>query len=347
MKYIDLRSDTVTKPSPDMLQAMVGAEVGDDVFNDDPTVKKLEAMVAEMLGKEASLYVPSGSMSNQVAIYTASERGDEILCETGSHIINYEVAAPAVISGLLTHPLDGEMGILSAETIKSNIRARNIHCPVTKIVALENTHNRAGGTIYPVEVISDIQLVAEENGLWMHLDGARLWNAHVAAEVALDRYGSFFDSVSVCLSKGLGAPIGSVLAGSKDFIEKARRTRKMFGGGMRQVGILAAAGIYALENNISRLAVDHGNALMLAESLNDIAGLKIDMKTVQTNIVIVEVDPGLISVDRFLDQLKKAGVLCVPFGPTSVRFVTHLDVTEDDCRHAAEAVLKLMDGLVS
>jgi threonine aldolase len=342
MKQIDLRSDTVTRPSPGMWRAMAEAVVGDDVFGDDPTVKKLELMAAGMLGMEAALFMASGTMSNQVALYTASERGDEILCETGSHIINYEVAAPAAISGLLVHPVEGKKGILSAELIEKNIRPQNIHSPRNRIVSLENTHNRAGGTIYPINIIEEIKAVADKHGLWMHLDGARIWNAHVAASVSLDKYASYFDSVSVCLSKGMGAPIGSILLGNRGFIEKARRTRKMFGGGMRQVGILAAAGIYALENNITRMAYDHMNAGNLAKSLDRLPGLSVDMETVQTNIVVVDIDPEKMSVDRFISKLAENGVLCVPFGPNRVRFVTHLDVDEEDCRKAASAVEKVM-----
>ncbi len=344
MKTIDLRSDTVTRPSPDMRRAMAEAEVGDDVFGDDPTVKRLEAMVAELLGKEAALYVPSGTMSNQVALFTASERGDEILCETGSHIISYEVAAPAIISGLLTHPIDGDLGILSAEQITKHVREPNIHCPRTKIVALENTHNRAGGTVYPLEIIAEIETVARKHGLWMHLDGARLWNAHVATGISLDRYAGQFDSVSVCLSKGLGAPIGSVLTGARDFIAKARRTRKMFGGGMRQVGILAAAGIYALEHNIPRLAEDHANARELAEQLNRMPGLTVNLRAAQTNIVAVEIDPVKMTVADFVSKLAALGVLAIPFGRTRVRFVTHLDVTAEDCRTAVAMVKQVVGG---
>lgn len=341
-KIIDLRSDTVTRPSPGMRQVMADAEVGDDVLGDDPTVKELEAKTAELLGQEAGVYVPSGTMSNQVALYTASERGDEILCERGCHVVNYEVSAPAALSGLLVNLLEGNRGILSAETIEKNIRPINIHCPRTRIVALENTHNRAGGTVYPLKTIEQIKVVADRHNLWMHLDGARLWNAHVKTQIALDKYAAPFDSISVCLSKGLGAPIGSVLLGNKDFIEKARRTRKMFGGGMRQVGILAAAGIYALENNISRLGYDHMNADLLARKLDNISGLSIDLESVQTNIVIVDIDPEKMTADEFISRLSTENVLCVPFGPQRVRFVTHLDVVTGDCEKAAAAVAKIM-----
>ncbi len=341
-KIIDLRSDTVTRPSPEMRRAMAEAVVGDDVFGDDPTVNRLEAIVAQRLGKEAALFVPSGTMANQVCLYTASDRGDEVLCGTDCHIINYEVAAPAVLSGLLVHPLPDNKGIISAKTIEENIRPKNIHCPRTAIVALENTHNRAGGTIYPIDTIAEIESVARKHSLWMHLDGARLWNAHVATGIALDKYASYFDTVSVCLSKALGAPVGSCLTGTADFIEKARRTRKLFGGGMRQVGILAAAGIYALENNIERLAEDHTNARYLAENLNGMPGLSVDLETVQSNIVIVNIDPDKMTVDRFIDQLAGRGVLCVAFGPTRVRFVPNLDTTGEDCRKAVAAVAEIV-----
>jgi len=343
-EFIDLRSDTVTRPSPGMRRAMAEAVVGDDVFGDDPTVKRLEAAAADLLHKEAAVYVPSGTMSNQIALYTAGQRGDELLCESGCHIVNYEVGGPAALSGLLVHLLPGKKGILSAETIENNIRQINIHCPRTRLVALENTHNRAGGTIYPLETIAEIAGVARRHNLWMHLDGARLWNAHVATGIPLDKYASFFDSVSVCLSKGLGAPIGSLLLGTAEFIERARRTRKLFGGGMRQVGIIAAAGIYALENNINRLAYDHMNARHLAETLRRIDGLSIDMDTVQTNIIIVDIDPGKINIDDFMARLQAKKVLCVPFGPARVRFVTHLDVSDEDCQKAAAIVAEVMAG---
>lgn len=339
---IDLRSDTVTRPSAGMRKAIAEAVVGDDVLGDDPTIKELESKAAEMLGKDAAMYVPSGTMSNQVALYTAGHRGDELLCETGCHIVNYEVGAPAALTGLLVHLLPGERGILSADTIRNNIRAENIHTPRTKMVALENTHNRAGGTIYPLETIKEIADVAREHGLWMHLDGARLWNAHVATGVALNTYASHFDSVSVCLSKGLGAPIGSLLLGDAEFMERARRTRKMFGGGMRQVGLLAAAGLYALKNNIGRLAYDHMNAKFLAGKFDKLDGLTIDMETVQTNIVIVDIDIDRMTADQFIEKLAAEGVLCIKFGEQRVRFVTHLDVDEKDCQVAAAAVAKIL-----
>ncbi|MCK5124961.1 MAG: low-specificity L-threonine aldolase [candidate division Zixibacteria bacterium] len=341
-KFVDLRSDTVTRPSPGMRKVISEAVVGDDVLGDDPTVKQLEEIAAKLLGKEAAVYVPSGTMSNQIALFTVSQRGDEILCETGCHIVNYEAGAPAALSSLLVNLLPGDKGVLSAETIEANIRPINIHYPITKIVALENTNNRAGGTIYPIDTIAEIAEVAQKNKLWLHLDGARLWNAHIATGVPLDKYGSYFDSISVCLSKGLGAPIGSILLGSAEFIEKARRSRKIFGGGMRQVGILAAAGIYALENNIGRLAYDHMNAKYLGDQFSKINGLSVDLETVQTNIVIVDIENEKMTADEFIDQLASHNVRCIKFSPQRVRFVTHLDVSEDDCKMAVEAVKRVM-----
>lgn len=338
---IDLRSDTVTQPSAGMRRVMADAIVGDDVLGDDPTVTKLETIAAEMLGKEAAVFVPSGTMGNQIALFTIGQRGDEILCETGCHIVNYEAGAPAALASLLVHLLDGKRGVLSPETIAANIRPIDIHCPKTTIVALENTNNRAGGTIYPLATIQAIEKVARKNNLWMHLDGARLWNAHVAANVSLVKYAACFDSVSVCLSKGLGAPVGSILLGDKDFIEKARRTRKLFGGGMRQSGILAAAGIYALDNNLLRLAVDHTNAKELAVGMNRIDGITIDMETVETNIVIADISPDLMTADQFADRLGEENVHCFSIGPQRIRLVTHLDVSGEQCKKALHLIEKV------
>lgn len=339
---IDLRSDTVTQPSPGMRRAMAEAIVGDDVLGDDPTVTKLEMATADLLGKEAAVFVPSGTMSNQIALYTIGQRGDELLCETGCHIVNYEAGAPAALAGLLVHLLDGERGVLAPETIAKNIRPIDIHCPKTSIVALENTNNRAGGTIYPLDTIQAIEKVARDNNLWMHLDGARLWNAHIAAKVALDKYAACFDSVSICFSKGLGAPVGSILLGDKQFIEKARRTRKLFGGGMRQSGVLAAAALYALENNLLRLAVDHTNAKNLAVGMNQLDGITIDSESVETNIIIADIAPDLMTADQFQDKLEQAGVHCFSIAPQRVRLVTHLDVSAEQCQTALEIIKKVI-----
>jgi threonine aldolase len=335
-KFIDLRSDTVTKPSKAMRQAIAEAEVGDDVFEDDPTVKKLEEMTAELLGKEKALFVPSGTMANEVAMKSWTKPGDEVILEEDSHIYNYEVGAPSVLCGVQLHTLKGKRGVLTAQHILDHIRPRDIHIAPTTLICLENTHNRAGGTIYPLEEIKKIRKASKSLGIKMHLDGARLWNATIATGIPLDEYARHFDSVSVCLSKGLGAPIGSVITGSSDFILIARRNRKMFGGGMRQVGIIAAAGIYAMENNFNRLVEDHRNAKALAQGLSKIPGIFVDLESVQTNIVVIDIKEGGMEVADALNKLRGRGVLAVPFGKTQIRCVTHLDVDRDDIYRALE-----------
>nr|MBN2276718.1 aminotransferase class I/II-fold pyridoxal phosphate-dependent enzyme [candidate division Zixibacteria bacterium] len=341
MEYIDLRSDTITKPSPAMRKAIAEAEVGDDVFRDDPTVLRLEKTVAELFGKEAALYVPSGTMGNQVALKTISEPGWEILCERDCHIVNYETAGPAIHSSLLVNMIDTEYGAFTAEQIESRVRDITIHSPITKIVEVENTHNRHGGTIFPLEEIHRIRRVADRHNLIMHLDGARIWNAHVATGIPLADWVAPFDSVSVCLSKGLGAPIGSVILGNHDFIKRALRTRKLFGGGMRQAGIVAAAGLYAVEHNIPRLAEDHENARLLAEGLSRIDGFDIDLKRVQTNIILADIPKtGLTSMEA-LKIMREQGVLAVSFGKTRLRFVTHLDVNREQCLKAVKIIAGL------
>ena len=335
-KFIDLRSDTVTKPSKAMRQTIAEAEVGDDVFEDDPTVKKLEEMVAELLGKEKALFVPSGTMANEVAIKSLTKPGDEVILEEDSHIYNYEVGAPSVLCGVQLHAIKGKRGVLTAQQILDHIRPEDIHVPPTTLICLENTHNRAGGTIYPIEEIKKIRGATKPFGIKMHLDGARLWNATIATGIPLDEYARHFDSVSVCLSKGLGAPIGSVISGTSDFIQIARRNRKMFGGGMRQVGIIAAAGIYAIENNFNRLIEDHRNAKALAQGLSKIPKVSVDLESVQTNIVVIDIKESGMGVTETLEKLREKGVLAVPFGKTKIRCVTHLDVNRDDIYRALE-----------
>lgn len=340
MNYIDLRSDTVTKPSPEMRQAIANAEVGDDVLGDDPTVQRLEAMVAEMFGREASLYVPSGSMGNQISLYTISQQGDEIICDEGSHIFNYEVATAAAFSGLLFHVIKGDAGVFTAAEVAPLIRGNDLHSPRTRIIEIENTHNRAGGTVFPLQNIKELRQLADKHGLSMHLDGARIWNAHVATGISFSEYAKHFDSISVCLSKGLGAPVGSMVIGDRAFIEEARRTRKMFGGGMRQVGILAAAGIYALEHNLGRLREDHDHARILAENLAKLPGVEIDLDTVQTNILIFDVATSGLSAAEAVQKFEEHGVLALAIGPTRVRMVTHLDVSSDQVENALKAFQK-------
>jgi threonine aldolase len=343
-KFIDLRSDTVTKPSKAMRQAIAEAEVGDDVFEDDPTVKKLEEMVAELLGKEKALFVPSGTMANEVAIKSQTKPGDQVILEEDSHIYNYEVGAPSVLCGVQLHAIKGKRGVLTAPQIMDHIPSEDIHVPPTTLICLENTHNRAGGTIFPIEEIKKIRETTKPLGIKMHLDGARLWNATIATGIPLDQYAQYFDSVSVCLSKGLGAPIGSVISGGSEFIQIARRNRKMFGGGMRQVGILAAAGIYAIENNFNRLVEDHRNAKALAFGLSKIPKISVDLESVQTNIVVIEIKESSMEVADVLDKLKEKGVLAVPFGKNRIRCVTHLDVNPDDIYPALEAFKQVFEN---
>ncbi len=344
MKVIDLRSDTVTRPSPGMRDAIFRAEVGDDVFGDDPTVIRLEEMLADMLAKEAALFVPSGTMANQVAINAHTQPGDEVIVDRNCHTYNYEVAAHAVLSGVQLHALEGYRGVLTAEQVEEAIREDDVHLPRTSLICLENTHNRAGGVVYPIDEIRRIAWVARDRTLSMHLDGARLFNASVASGTAVKEYAALFDSVSICLSKGLGAPVGSMLAGRRDFIKRCRRYRKMYGGGMRQVGILAAAGIYALENNIERLAEDHRNARLFAERVSQIQGIAIDLETVQTNIVVMDISGLKMDSIRAMGMLQKNGCLVVVFGPQKIRAVTHLDVAEEDVLAACEIFERTFRG---
>ena len=341
MKYMDLRSDTVTRPSKAMREIISGADVGDDVFGDDPTVIKLQEKVAGMFGKPAALYVPSGSMGNLIAIKTHTEPGDEIICQEDCHSLNYEAGSLGAIAGLVAHTFSGTHGVFTREQIEPFIKRKTLHTPPTRLTAIENTHNHAGGTIFPLEEIKRLRKLADEHGIKMHLDGARIWNAHVATGIALDEYGKYFDSIQCCFSKGLGAPIGSIVIGDSEFIEKGRRFRKMLGGGMRQVGIIASAALYAVENNIPRMAEDHENARYLAENLVTIDGIDIDLDTVQTNIVIMDIASSGRDVPDVLAALKEEGVLAVQFGNARIRCVTHLDVNMDDIKTAIEKFKKV------
>jgi threonine aldolase len=319
-----------------MREAIYKAEVGDDVFGDDPTVIKLENIVADLLGKPKALFVPSGTMANQLCLRSQTEPGDEVILEKNSHIFNYEVGSASALSGLQLHPIKGVRGVMTKEQIEEEIRPDDIHIPKTALICLENTHNRAGGTIFPLEEIEKIYELAKRNNIKMHLDGARLWNAVIATVIPLHKWARYFDSVSVCLSKGLGAPIGSVIAGTEDFIKKARRNRKMYGGGMRQVGIIAAAGIYAIENNFNRIAEDHRNARLLAGRLSQIEGIQIEKESVQTNIIVINIEKSKKDVSQVIEQLKSKGVLVVAFGKNKIRAVTHLDVDRNDILEAVE-----------
>jgi threonine aldolase len=342
-KIIDLRSDTVTKPSSEMRGVMAEAEVGDDVFGDDPNMNKLQEKVADMLGKEAALFVPSGTMANTVAILAHTQPGDEVIVERESHTFNYEVAGAAVMGGIQLNTIMGDRGILEPDQIAREIREPNVHIPQTKLICLENTHNRGGGTIYPLEKIQAIHHLAQKHSLKMHLDGARLFNACVATGIDPKEYAQNFDSLMFCFSKGLGAPIGSILAGSKTFIERAHRIRKMLGGGMRQVGILAAAALYALENNVERLAQDHDHAKMLANELAKTKGFMINPEHVETNILVFDVSESGFSVAEVLNKLKSKGILMVSFGHTLARAVTHLDVSREDIETTIRVIHEVFD----
>jgi len=339
-KIVDLRSDTVTRPVPGMRKAIAEAEVGDDVFGDDPTVILLEKRIADLFAMESALFVPSGTMGNQVALASLTQPGDEVILDRQCHIFNYEVAAAPALSGLQFNPLDGDGGVITADDIVPHIRPRDIHAPVTRVIAIENTHNRAGGHLFPLDQMRNIRALADHHDLVVHLDGARLANAVVASGVSFKDYAACADTVSMCFSKGLGAPVGSVVAGRGSVIDKARRKRKQFGGGMRQAGILAAAGLYALDHHIERLAEDHANAKRLGTAIEAIDGLDL-VYPVETNIVIFRVDEGFDTVGNLLARLEANGVLAVPFGSDRIRMVAHLDVDAGDIARASEVLAGL------
>jgi threonine aldolase len=341
-EFIDLRSDTVTRPTLAMRKAMAEAEVGDDVFGEDPTTNALQEKVAEILGKEASIFVPSGTMANQLAIKSHTQPGDEVIIEATGHPYNFEGGAGAALSGIQFYCIRGTRGILDPSQIEEAIRPEDHHFPPTRLICLENTHNRGGGSIYPVEKMKEIFQLTRSKGLLVHLDGARLWNASVAASVKPHEYAQWADSVSVCLSKGLGAPIGSLVAGSRKFVDRVHRFRKMFGGGMRQVGIIAAAGIYALDRHVDRLREDHENARRLALGLKEIKGVSIHPEHVETNIIIFDIAGTGKTASHVREEMKKEKVLIHALGKTQIRLVTHLDVTREDMDGALEAFRKVL-----
>jgi threonine aldolase len=345
MQMIDLRSDTVTKPSPAMLEAICKAEVGDDVFGEDPTVNELQDEVAGLFGKQAGLFVPSGVMGNQLAIKSLTDPGDEVIVEAESHIFHYEAAAPSILSNVQLHTLVSENGVISLEKLETAIRPDDYHMPKSRLLCLENTHNRYGGAVYPFEHLNDISKRAHLYGLKVHLDGARIWNASVATGISLAEYGTLFDTISVCFSKGLGAPIGSMVLGEREVIARARRYRKIFGGGMRQVGIIAAAALYAVRYNIERMAEDHQKAQIFREILMEIEGLDFFPRGMATNMCIIDISKrASFSVGKMLDNLKRKGVLLTPIGTGKVRAVTHLNVTMDEVQMAAEIVRNVFRG---
>jgi threonine aldolase len=337
MKVVDLRSDTVTRPSAGMRQAMAQAEVGDDVYGEDPTVNRLQERVAEMLGKEAALFVTSGTQANQVGLGLLTRPGDEVICDEGSHPVNFEAGALSALWGIQARTLRGDRGLLDPAAVEAAIRPEAEHYPRSRVLEIENTHNRGGGSVYPLERVRELCGLARRRGLSVYLDGARLFNASVASGVPVRDYAAGATLASVCLSKGLGAPAGSVLAGPRDLVREARRLRKRLGGGMRQAGILAAAGLYALDHNVPRLAEDHANARLLGEALSALPGASLPLP-VETNLLFVSF-LGRSAAD-LTARFRQAGVLCNPEGsrPDLLRFVTHLDVTREDVVEAARRI---------
>lgn len=344
MKYIDLRSDTVTKPSEGMRTAMYNAEVGDDVYKEDPTVNSLEEYFADISGHEAALFVMSGVMGNQICLNLNSRPMDEVICEADSHILHYESGTPAFLSGLTLNPVKGEYGILDPGSTEAAIRpSEAYYMPRTKILSIEDTHNRGGGTVYPSERIAALKQVAAKHRLHFHLDGARVWNAAVYLGCELKEITSRFDTVSCCLSKGLGAPIGSIIAGSKDFIRDAFRLRKAIGGGTRQLGILAAAGRYAIENNLARLSEDHQKAEIIADAIYEYHNIHLEKTRIQTNIVIFSV-AGISDAD-FIMKCRDKGLLISGSKPGELRIVTHMDVSFEQTYKAVEILRTILEGM--
>jgi len=323
-----------------MRRAIAEAEVGDDVFGDDPTVIALEERVAKLLKKEAALFVPSGTMGNFLGLAATADRGDEVILDRNCHIMNYEVSSAAALHGLQLNALDGERGMLTSAQIEPHIKKESLHTPGTRIIAMENTHNRCGGGVFPLEQMQEVSALARRYGVSVHLDGARLCNAHVASGVPLSEYAACADTVSMCFSKGLGAPVGSALISRRDVIDRARRLRKRLGGGMRQAGILAAAALYALDNHIGRMREDHDNARQLASHVEKVPGLSLTFP-VETNIIVATVDPNIWSVDTILAALRDRGILAVAFGADRIRMVTHLDVSSGDIEQAGEVLSSL------
>jgi threonine aldolase len=347
MKIIDLRSDTVTHPTAEMRKAMFEAEVGDDVYGEDPSINRLETMAAERTGKESALFTSSGTQSNLIAVLTHTRHGNEIILGSDCHIFINEVGGAAALGGVVTRTLPNDRrGRIDPEEVKHAIRTRNIHYPETALLCLENTHNRSGGTVLDVEYSKAMCQIGHENGLKMHLDGARIFNAAVALDVPVKKLTADFDSVNFCISKGLSAPVGSLLCGDNDFITRARKVRKMLGGGMRQAGVLAAAGIVALETMVDRLAEDHAHAMLLAKGLAKVNGITVNEIEPPTNIVLFELSPK-IAVNHFIEGLEKAGLKVNPRGGNLFRAVTHRMISAGDIREAAEIVAEVTAKLIS
>ncbi len=339
MKLIDLRSDTVTKPSKGMMDAMMNAKVGDDVYGEDATVNELQKKCADLTGKEDALFVPTGVMGNQLAIKAHTVQGDEVIVESESHILNYETGAASIISNVQLLPVQGEMGIMYAEQIKKVTRPKDYYFPETKLICMENTHNRAGGIIQPLDVIQEISSFAKENGIKMHLDGARIFNACVETGIDIKEYSSYFDSVNFCFSKGLGCPVGSILCGDVETIRLAHKWRKIIGGGMRQVGFIAACAGYALENNVDRLKEDNDKAKAFAKILSEVEWINIDVEMVQTNIVVFS--SSTYSKEELLLKLSDNDILLSSGSYDNIRAVFHLDVTMEETLRAGNMLKEL------
>jgi threonine aldolase len=342
-KILDFRSDTVTRPTAAMYAAMAAAELGDDVLGDDPTVLRLQRAIAERMGKEAALFVPSGTMSNLIAVRSHCRPGDELICEEGCHIYNYEQSGYAQICGVAARPAKGEFGVMRLEQLTSLIRPGDAHFVRTRLVTIENTHNRGGGRIQPYEVVEEICRWARQNGLKTHLDGARLYNAVAATGIEPPRWTKHFDTVSVCFSKGLGTPAGSALCGSRELIAEAVRHRKVLGGAMRQSGILAAAALYALEHHVERLAEDHANARRLADGIRQIEHLQLISEQIDTNMLFFRVDPAWGTAAKFVERIHSRGVWMLSTAPATLRAVTHLDISAADVDRAIEIINEVVE----
>jgi len=341
---IDLRSDTVTKPTPEMMEFIFRAQVGDDVYGEDPSVNELQSYMAELSGKEAALFVPSGVMGNQLALKALTDPGDEVIIESQAHIFYYETAAPSIISQIQLRCLDSDNGEMPIEKIIASIRTTEYYLPKTKVIALENTHNRHGGSILSMDYIYEVHKIAKDNGIKFHLDGARLWNASAATGISIKDYCTPFDTISICLSKGMGAPVGSVLVGDRKIIEKAHKWRKILGGGMRQSGILAAAGLYAIKNNFQLLKVDHENALSFAKYLSESSLIHLDLAKVQTNMVFFDVIDS-INVNLLIQKCLKLGLIIMATGPNTIRAVFHFQVQSVQALDAASIILHEINNL--
>jgi len=336
---VDLRSDTVTRPTAAMREAMAQAEVGDDVYGEDPSINALEAEVAARFGHDAAVFVPSGTMGNLIALRVLCEPGEELLCDADAHIVTYEAGAAAAYGGIQTRTMVVPRGLLSAADIEPQIRAAGYHAVATRAVAVEQTHNRGGGAVYPIETLKEIRALADQHGLSIHCDGARIWNAHVASGIGLAEYGSLFDTMSVCLSKGLGAPVGSVVV-MKDAgrAEAARELRHRLGGAMRQAGVLAAAGRYALTHHLDRMADDHARAQRLVDGIAAVAPDVVDRNAVETNMVVLDLSSAAVDTAALDAACRSKGVLISALGPRRVRLVTHLDVDDDGIERALDAI---------